>query len=254
MNRDGRQRNVVAGSKMKADRWFYSATGATFIVMMLVGFHWFVTSGRAAGGDEINPVMVRLDSIHGLAIATWYALFFTQSLLIGVRNRRLHFKLGWSAIAVALVIVITGPLVAIRSVQNSPPDTNLFGMQYSRFLLMMLTEIALYAAFVTIAILTRKKPWIHRSAMVLASLCLLAGATGRMPFLHPVFGATGWLGLFGPVFCLGAALLLIRCIVTRTFDRPFAWGYAFWVVTFIASEKLALTDAWSALAAAILKL
>jgi hypothetical protein len=87
-----------------------------------------------------------------------------------------------------------------------------------------------------------------------ASLCLLAGATARMPFLHPVFGATGWLGLFGPVFCLGAVLLLIRCIVARSFDRWLALGYAFWVVIFIASEKLALTDARSARAAAILKL
>ena len=116
-------------------------------------------------------------------------------------------------------------------------------MQYSRFLLVMLAEIALYTAFVTIGILTRKKPRIHRSAMVLASLCLLAGGTARMPFLHPVFGATGWLGLFGPVFCLGALLLLIRCIVTRRFNRWLALGYAFWVVIFIASEKLALTDA-----------
>lgn len=239
---------------MKTDRWFYSAAGATFIVMLLVGFRWFVSGGRAAGGSEIDPVMVRLDSVHGLAIATWYALFFTQSLLIGVRNRRLHFNLGWSAIAVALAIVITGPWVAIRSVQISSPDSHFFGMLYSRFLLVMLTEIGLYVAFVTIAILTRKKPKIHRSAMVLASLCLLAGATARMPFLHPVFGATGWLGLFGPVFCLGAVLLLIRCVITRTFDRWLALGYAFWVVIFIASEKLALTDAWSAGAAAILKL
>jgi hypothetical protein len=239
---------------VKTDRWFYSAAGATFLVMMLVGFHWFVTSGRAAGGGAIDPVMLRLDLVHGLAITTWYVLFFTQSLLIGVRNRRLHFKLGWSAIAVALAIVITGPWVAIRSVQINPPDSQFFGMLYSRFLLVMLTEIALYTAFVTIGILARQKPWIHRSAMVLASLCLLAGATARMPFLHPVFGATGWLGLFGPVFCLGAVLLLIRCLVTRSFDRWLALGYAFWVVIFIASEKLALTDAWSAGAAAILKL
>lgn len=65
--------------------------------------------------------------------------------------------------------------------------------------------------------------------------------------------ATNWLGLFGPVFCLGAVLLLIRCFVTRSFDRWLAVGYAFWVVIFIASEKLAQTDAWSARAAAILK-
>lgn len=239
---------------MKKDRWFYSAAGATFIVMMLVGFRWFVTSGKAAGGSEIDPVMVRLDLVHGLAITTWYVLFFTQSLLIGVRNRQLHFKLGWSAIAVALAIVITGPWVAIRSVQISPPDSQFFGMRYSRFLLVMLTEISLYATFVTMGILTRKKPWIHRSAMVLASLCLLAGATARMPFLHPVFGATGWVGLFGPVFCLGAVLLLIHYVVTRSFDRWLALGYGFWVVIFIASEKLALTDTWSAAAAAILKL
>jgi hypothetical protein len=42
--------------------------------------------------------------VHGLAIAAWYVLFFAQSLLIGVRNRRLHFKLGWSAVGVGLAI------------------------------------------------------------------------------------------------------------------------------------------------------
>ena len=118
----------------------------------------------------------------------------------------------------------------------------------------MLTEIALYTAFVTIGIFARKKPRIHRSAMVLASLCLLAGATARMSFLHPAFGATDWIGFFGPVFCIGAVLLLIHCIATRSFDRRFALGYAFWVVIFITSEKLAMTQAWSAGASAILKL
>ena len=239
---------------MKTDRWFYSAVGASFIVIMLVGFRWFVTSGTADGGRVIDRVMFRLDLVHGLAIAAWYVLFFSQSLLIGARNRRLHFKLGWSAVGVGLAIVVTGPWVAIRSVQITPPDFHFFGMQYSRFLLVMLTEIALYAAFVTIGIFARTTPAIHRSAMVLASLCLLAGATARMSFLHPVFGAAGWIGLFGPVFCLGAVLLLIRGIATRSFDRWFALGYAFWVVIFITSEKLAMTQAWSAGAAAILKL
>ncbi len=117
----------------------------------------------------------------------------------------------------------------------------------------MFTEIALYSAFVAIGIFTRKKPRVHRSAMTLASLCLLAGATARMPFLYPTFGSTGWIGLFGPVFCLGAVLLLIRCILSRSFDRWFAFGYAVWVVIFIASEKLALTETWSAMAATILK-
>lgn len=239
---------------MKTDRWFYSAAGATFVVLMLVGFRAFVTRGMGDGGRVIDPGIFRLDLIHGLAIASWYILFFVQALLIGVRSRWLHFKLGWSAVAIALAIAVTGPWVAIRSVQITPPDFSFFGMQYSRFLLVMLTEIVLYTTFVTIAIFVRKKPRIHRAAMLLASLCLLAGATARMPFLHPVFGATGWVGLFGPVFCLGAMLLLIRSVMMRSVDRWFAAGYACWIILFIASTRLALTEAWSSVAAAILKI
>src|SRR5437773_5080414 len=103
---------------------------------MLVGFRHFVAKGTSADGSPVTPAMFRLDLIHGLAIAAWYALFFTQSLLISVRNRRLHFKLGWGAVAVALMIAVTGPWVATRSVQNAPSDS-FFGMQYSRFLLVM---------------------------------------------------------------------------------------------------------------------
>jgi len=240
--------------KVKTDRWFYSAAGAVFLVAMLVGFRWFVTSGTGDGGRPIDPAMFRLDLIHGLAIAAWYVLFFTQSLLISVRNRRLHFKLGWGAVAIALAIAVTGPWVATRSVRITPSGFHFFGMEYSRFLLVMFTEIALYTAFVATGIFARKKPRIHRAAMVMASLCLLAGATARMPFLHPGFGDTGWVGLFGPIFCLGALLLLVRCAVTRSFDRWFAIGYVVIVIVFITSEKLSMTKAWSRMAATILGL
>ena len=238
---------------MKTDRWFYSVVGACFIVTMLVGFRSFVTSGTGDAGRVIDPVIFRLDLIHGVAIAAWFVLFFVQALLIGTRNRRLHFKLGWSVVGVATAIAITGPWVAFRSVQVTPPEFHFFGLLYSRFLLVMFTEIALYAVFVAIGVFARKKPRVHRPAMLLASLCLLAGATARMPFLHPVFGATGWIGLFGPVFCIGAVLWLIRCILTRSLDRWFALGYAVWVLIFIASERLALTETWGGMAATILK-
>lgn len=220
---------------------------------MLVGFRSFVASGTGQAGRVIDPVIFRLVLIHGLAVAAWFMLFFIQALLIGSRNRRLHFKLGWSVVAVALAIAITGPWVAFRSVQVTPSQFQFFGIPYFRFMLVMLTEIVLYVVFVTIGIFARKKPRVHRPAMLLAGLCLLAGATVRMPFLLPVFGTTGWMGLFGAVFCIGAVLLLIRGILTHSFDRWFAAGYAIWVVILIASVRLALTDTGGALAATILK-
>lgn len=237
---------------MKADRLFYSTAGAIFLVIMFVGFHHFVRNGRGAEGRIIDPSIFRLDLIHGLAIAAWYILFFIQALLIGVKRPRLHFKLGWAAVVVAPTIAITGTLVAIRSVRITPPFVQFVGMPYSRFLLVMLAEIFFYSVFVAVGIFSRKRPRIHRVAMLLASLCLLAGATLRMPFLHPVFGDTGWFALFGPVFSLGALLLLVHCAMTRAFDRWFAIGYAAWVVAFVVSTKLAMTGTWDAIAKRIL--
>ncbi len=75
---------------MKTDRWFYSVVGASFIVIMLVGFRWFVTSGTADDGRVIDRVMFRLDLVHGVAIAAWCVLLFAQSLLISVRNRQIE--------------------------------------------------------------------------------------------------------------------------------------------------------------------
>ncbi len=239
---------------MKTDRWFFSAVGASFLVIMLVGFRWFITTGHGNEGRPIGPSIFRLDLVHGLAIAAWFLLFFAQSLLITVKNRRLHFKLGWAAVAVGLTILITGSLVAVRSVQVTPRDFHFLGMLYSRFLLVMLTEVWLFTAFVATGILARKKPRIHRPAMVMASLCLLGGATVRISFLHPLFGATGEIAHFGPVFCIGAILFLVRCLLNRQFDRWFAAEYAIFVFVISAAEKLALTDGWAAIAASVLKL
>ena len=237
---------------MKADRYFYSTAAAVFLALMLIGFHPFYTHGTGVAGRRIDPAIFPLVAVHGIAIAAWFVLFFVQSLLISVRNRRLHMRLGWSAVAIGLTILCTGSMVAIRSVQISPPIL-FFGIPYARFLLVMLTEIALFTLFLVAGILLPKRPEIHRPMMLLAGLTILAGATVRIPAMYIVFGNTGWMGLFGAVFSLGAILLIIRSALIRRFDRWFAAGYAFWVVAYISSTSLAFTDTWSRLAAQILK-
>jgi len=219
---------------------------------MLIGFRPFYTHATGFAGRKIDPGILPLVTVHGCAIALWFVLFFAQALLIGTRRRKLHMKLGWSAVAIGLTIACTGTAVAIRSVQMAPSDFVFFGIPYSRFLLVMLTEMALFTSFLTAGLLTRRKPKIHRPMMLLASLSIIPGATVRIPWLIAVFGMNGWVGLFGAVFCLGALLLLVRCILTRSFDRWLAASYAVWVVAFIASTNLALTDTWSRLATKIL--
>lgn len=239
---------------MKPDRFFYATAGALFLLLMIAGFRHFIAGGTHVDGSPIDPAIRVVVVLHGTAIAAWFVLFFVQALLISFRNRKLHMKLGWSVLVIGATIACTGPLVAFRSVQLAPSDAQFFGMEYRRFLLVMFTEIAMYIVFVVVGVLKRKQPKIHRPMMLMASLAILAGATARIPLFWAVFGASGWVGLFGPVFCLGAVLLLTRMAMTRSLDQWFAGGYAVCVLAFIAAEKLSLTNAWMDWATMILKL
>jgi asparagine N-glycosylation enzyme membrane subunit Stt3 len=97
-------------------------------------------------------------------------------------------------------------------------------------------------------VLSRKQPEKHRAMMLLRNLSILAGATVRMPVLFPIVGEAGWVGIFGPVFTLGAVFLLVRSLKGRAFDRWLATGYAVMVVIYIGACRFAESDAWSQLA------
>ena len=227
---------------MKRDRFFYTCCGAIFLVLTLIGFRNYIFGGRLFNGAPINPAMLAAIVVHSSAVFAWFVLFFVQSLLISTQNRRVHMKLGWSVLVIASMIAVTGPIVAVRS--TSLENMTVFDWPARPFLLVMLTEIALYVVFVAIGVLNRKRPRIHRPMMLLASLSLISGATGRIPLVNSIFGFHQWVALFGPVVALGGICLLVRWAMTRTLEREFVAGYATLVAVTITVSRLAMTNAW----------
>jgi hypothetical protein len=238
---------------MKPERLFYTTVGALFLVLTAIGFRHYIFEGRHVDGTPIDPSMLATVIAHSSAIFAWFVLFFVQSLLIATKNRKLHMKIGWGVLVVACAIAVTGPLVATRSIRLVPQQA-IFDWPGPQFLLVMYTEIALYVAFVTIGVLNRKRPRIHRPMMLMASLVILTGATGRIPLVNAAFGFHGWMALFGPVVALGAVLMLVRLAMTRTFDRAFATGFATLVLVTLIAARLAMTNVWVSWAEIILKL
>ncbi len=238
---------------MRSDRFFYSTAAALNLVIMFVGFFVFYTTGHGAGGRVIAPGIMAVVIVHGMGITVWYFLSLAQSLLITVRNRKVHMTLGWSAVGLVPVIAVSGVLVAVRSAQGSP-NFGFFGMAYQDFLLVMLVEIAVFTGLVTAGILTRKRPEIHRAMMLSSSLSLLLGATTRIPWLLAPFGGeNSRVAFFGPVFVLGAILILARSLMTRRFDRWLATGYGVMVVAYLVAEQFSRTDGWHRIAGVLLK-
>ncbi len=226
---------------MKLDRFFYVAAGAIFLVLIVLGFQQYIFHGKHVDGSPIAPVMLAIVVAHSSAIFLWFVGFFVQALLISTHNRRVHMTLGWGVVGIAALIVVTGPLVATRSLQVDPSQV-IFDWPSRPFLLVMYTEIALFAAFVTIGVLNRKRPRIHRPMMLLACLSIVSGAVGRIETTGAIFGGHHWVGIFGPVVTLGALLLLVRAVMTRSFDRPFAVGLAVLAVVTLIAGRLAMTS------------
>lgn len=235
---------------MKRDRYFYPSVGAAFLVLIVIGFQHYIFAGRLVTGDPIPPVMLTAIVVHSTAVFAWFLLFFVQALFISTRRRGVHMKLGWGGVAVAAAIAVTGPYAAISETRLTPFPV--FDWPARPFLLVMLSEIALFVAFFTIGVLNRKRPRIHRPMMLLASLSLISGATARISLVNSIFGMHEWMALFGPVAVLGLILLLVRWALTRSLEREFAAGYAALVMVTLAASHLALTHAWVSLAAVIL--
>jgi len=237
---------------MKPDRFFYTAAGAIFLVLTVLGFQQYIFHGKHFDGSPIAPVMLAIVVAHSSAIFAWFVMFFVQSLLISTHNRRVHMTLGWGVVGIAALIAVTGPLVAYRSIRLAPEQV-IFDWPGPQFLLVMYTEIALFAVFVTIGVLNRKRPRIHRPMMLMACLVILSGATARIAQVGSVFGYHHWMGIFGAVVTLGVLLLVVRAAMTRSFDRPFATGLAVFVVVTLIAGRLAMTNMWVDWAGMILK-
>ena len=83
---------------------------------------------------------------------------------------------------------------------------------------------------------------------------LLLGATTRIPSLVALFGGhDSRVAFFGPVFVLGALLILVRSLLTRKFDRWLATGHGVMVVAYLVAEQISRTEAWHQVAVALLK-
>ena len=108
-------------------------------------------------------------------------------------------------------------------------------------------SILLFGAFVAVGVWQRRRPEIHRPMMLLATLSIIAAATDRITGLPDLYAASVWGRLFGPFFpalLVGALFLGVKWLLTRTYDRWFAAGYAVLVVATALIMKVAASQPW----------
>lgn len=234
----------------RLERGFYLFAGCLLLVVVAMGFQKFYLHGRASSGGPVTQQIVPLVFLHGVAMSAWIITFVVQSSLIVSGNRKLHMSLGLAGMVLAGFLVIVGVTTAIASVHYNPDGyKDLWSAR--RFLSFMLTNILGFGILAAIGLKFRRRLGIHRPMMLLATL-FVAGPAGffRIPSItgpimatiHSIFAP--WV----PMLILGVLLILIKWLMTRTWDQYFMVGFAGIIVACVLQFFVANSAWWYHLA------
>ena len=181
-------------------------------------------------------------------MTVWMFLAVGQPFLVACKRKRLHMTVGKVATVLAVGIVLTGYLIAIGATKGTPPEVVRFGLAPVAFLAVPLSGIFTFAVFVGIGIVNRRRPEIHKPAMFLASLAVVAAALGRIPLLNNWYAGTfieHCLSAFVSMLILGAVMFAVKCAIERRYDRWFGVGLAVLLAICVFASLIATTPGWN---------
>lgn len=241
-------------SRERMERQFYLLAGCVFLVFVALGFQQFYLHGQNFMARPLTRQIAPLIVIHGIGMSAWIIFLIVQSSLIVSGNRKLHMSMGVGGAVLAGFLVILGFFAATRSVHYRPNSFAFYGGA-AHFLVVPLTDIVGFGVLVAVGFRYRRRPEIHRPMMCLATLFATAAAFSRISFIRGPLGAalhgsvfailTGWI----PMLTLGLLLIVGKWLMTRTWDRSFARGWAVMACVCAIQVFVATTAAWSRLAA-----
>jgi hypothetical protein len=190
-----------------------------------------------------QPALPLLLHVHGAVMSAWFALLALQSGLIAMGQRRLHRTLGWAGGGRAVLIVLLGTFVAVHAAIRDLPHPELGSIF---FLGADGTMLLLFAGFFAASVLLRKRSHLHKRLVLLATLCILPAALGRLPGLRSIEGAVLATGLAAIIF------IGIDTWRSRRLHPVFGWGAPLALAALYFAFKGAQSQAWTAFATRLL--
>lgn len=126
---------------------------------------------------ELPPMSV-LVHLHGLVFTAWAVLFVVQTRLVARHRVDLHMKFGMVGVGIAVLVVVIGFFtVAGRA---AVPRIHPSGLSPSQFTVVGMTSLTLFAGFLTLGLLNRKRPEYHKRYMVLAMIAAITPPSSRI--------------------------------------------------------------------------
>jgi hypothetical protein len=171
-----------------------------YIFALLTAFVW-LGIGMGFGGDIIahyakhRPAYPLIVHVHAIAFVGWLLLFTVQVALVRSRRVVLHRRLGYGMIALAIAMMLLGPITAIivdrAQLGNPAADPT--------FIYIQLSDMLGFGGLVAAGVMLRRRAPDHKRLMILSLLALSDAGFARwlfVPISHVITNPF-WLNLIG---------------------------------------------------------
>jgi hypothetical protein len=239
--------SVAPQTRLLNERMFFTGMALAMALAVFVGFA--PTYYLAALNDARTPILTPSVHIHGALSTAWILLLIVQTRLIAAGRHDIHRLAGLAGALVGMAILVSGIFVALNSGRRVHTETSADTLV---FLIFPLTTVCLFAVFVTLGVLNRRRPDVHKRLMLLATANLIVPALARLSTQ-----ATAAMGLAGPKGVVGGVLLLnvflaglvIYDLTTRGRLHPVTlWGVGFIVLSEPLRFVIGFSAPWQAFA------
>lgn len=192
-----------------------------------------------AGIFHARPLPSVIVHIHGAVATCWIVLLVVQTSLVSRHRQDLHRKLGIFGFFVAVATIVLGVLAARQSIliqgRKAP------GYDAVSFFAIPFSEIVGFAGPVLFAFAMRRKPWVHKRLILIATIAMMTAALGRWPvaalFHRPLPAMLCAFSLFVIVF-------VYDVVATRKLQPATIFGTAFVIFVELMSYPVGRTAAW----------
>ncbi|MCP5144591.1 MAG: hypothetical protein H6978_07175 [Gammaproteobacteria bacterium] len=164
------------------------------------GFGMTYLQPMATGTMPPTPPIVH---VHGIFFFTWMVLLVVQSLLVNVKNVRLHRSLGSFGIALAGTLVFMGLLITVISTAVPTTSDDGYGLLY-----LSLVAPPSFGVLFAMAIRSVRTPEIHRNLMLLSTISILMPGINRLYMMGLGLDFVPFFGTYMTMNAMSAAVLV----------------------------------------------
>lgn len=166
-----RSYSLSPSSTIDVRRRFFFAAHCALFATVFVGF------GRTfylRAFFTVEPLPTYL-YVHGTILTLWFSFAVMQAWLILNRQVRWHRRVGYAAATDAVAVVVSGLFVNshLASTLTSPTDV-LNIIVWGNY-----GSLLLFAIFISLGVLLRKRPEVHVRLMLYASVSIIGPALAR---------------------------------------------------------------------------